>query len=214
MREVDPRQTRRQKLDNPRRWRTVAYVAALLLVAIAAPCRAAGDAAGEEAHTYGGLSTDLPFWGILAFVGFLLAIKFLGWDSLTSNMNSREEHERGLINAAEQTRREADDERREHLGRLEAVDEEVREVIDEAHRDADSTRQDILEVARHEAEVYRQRALTEISRARDQALDEIFNTLTDRVTESTQQRLVSRLTPTDQNRLIDEALASLTTQRA
>jgi F-type H+-transporting ATPase subunit b len=192
----------------------VAYEAALLLAAIAAPCHAAGDAAGDEAHAYGGLSTDLPFWGILAFVGFLVAIKFLGWDSLTSNMKLREEHERGLIKAAEQTRREADEERREHLGRLEAVDEEIREVVDEAHRDAAHTREDILSVARHEADVYRQRALTEISRARDQALDEIFNTLTDRVTDATQQRLVTRLTTTDQNRLIEEALASLTTQRA
>jgi hypothetical protein len=38
--------------------------------------------------------------------------------------------------------------------------------------------------------------------------------LTDRVTDSTQQRLATRLTATDQNRLIDEALASLTKQRA
>jgi F-type H+-transporting ATPase subunit b len=186
----------------------------VLLVGLVAPCGAAGDAAGTEAHGYGGLSSDLPFWGIVAFVGFALAIKFLGWDALTSNMQTREDHERRLIADAEQTRSQADEVRREHRGRLEAVDEEIREVIDEAHRDADSTRQDILEVARHEAEVYRQRAVTEISRARDQALDGIFNTLTDRVTDSTQQRLATRLTATDQNRLIDEALASLTTQRA
>ena len=187
---------------------------ARIIATLAAFSAAGGVACAAEEGAYAGIAGDLVFWSIVTFVVFILAIRKLGWGSFVGNMTSREHTIVGLIADAERTQREAEQVLREHRGRLEAIDETTRELLAEARRDAQYTRELILTEARAEAETLRHRALREISRARDQALDEIFDTLTDRVTETTQQRLVTRLTATDQNRLIDEALASLTTQRA
>ena len=187
---------------------------ARIFATFAAFLAAGGVACAADDGAYPGIAGDLVFWSIVTFVVFILAIRKLGWGSFVGSMTTREQTIAGLVGDAERTQQEAEQILHEHRGRLEAIDETTRELVAEARRDAQYTRELILSEARAEADTLRQRALREINRARDQALDEIFDTLTDRVTETTQQRLVTRLTATDQNRLIDEALASLTTQRA
>ncbi len=188
-------------------------------IASAAAFLAAGGAkvacaAEAGAHHYPGISGDLVFWSIVTFVVFVLAIRKLGWSNFVSGLNTRGEREAALVAEAEKTHRDAQQVVHEHTGRLEAVDETIREMLAEAQRDAQHTRQEILEVARHEAETLRQRARREIQRTRDQALDGIFDTLTSRVAEATQRRLASRMGPADHQRLIDEALSQFESQRA
>ena len=161
-------------------------------------------AADGEPYSWRG---DLSLWSIPVFILFILAIRKLGWDSLVSGMNDREAEENRLIGEAEQARREAEELLRDHKGRLEAIDEDIRELIAEAHRDAEHTKQDIIATARRESETMRNRALHEIARARDQSLDEIFVTLNERVITATEERLSKQLTADHQSRLVEEALA-------
>jgi F-type H+-transporting ATPase subunit b len=184
------------------------------LAALSAACSASILHAAEDSHGEYTLRGDLAFWSLVVFILFVIVVRKLGWGSFVNGLSTREQREAALIVEAERTERDALELLQEHKGRLEAIDETTRELLAEARRDAQYTRELIVSEARTEAEMLRQRALREISRARDQALDEIFDTLTDRVTDTTQLRLATRLTATDQNRLIDEALASLTTQRA
>lgn len=158
-----------------------------------------------EAHDYS-LSSDLPFWAIVAFLGFIAAIKFLGWDSLTSGMKAREEKELALIAEAEGLRRQAAEQLLHHRGLMEALDEEVRDVLAEAERDADHTRRDIRAAAEREADAARERARVEIRRVKDQSLNEVFETVAGRVVQLTEDKLRGRLTPQDQDQLIDAAL--------
>jgi F-type H+-transporting ATPase subunit b len=190
--------------DRPRRTR--------LLIGLAAFCCALGWAgvacAAEHDYTFAG---DLAFWEIPTFILFILLIRKLGWGSFASGMDDREAKENRLIDEAEQARREAEELLRDHKGRMEAVDEEIRELIAEAHRDAGHTRTEIIEAARREAETLRKRALNEIARARDQSLDEIFDIVNERVIAATEERLATRLTADDQNRLVEQALAQFET---
>lgn len=158
-----------------------------------------------EAHDYS-LSSDLPFWAIVAFIGFVIAIKFLGWDALTSGMKSREQKELALIAEAEGLRKQAAEQLVHHRGVMEALDEEVGEVLAEAQRDAEHTRGDIRSVAEAEAETARERARVEIRRVKDQSLNEVFEQVATRVVELTEAKLRGRLTPSDQDQLIDAAL--------
>jgi F-type H+-transporting ATPase subunit b len=161
----------------------------------------------EEAAGHGySFFADLPFWGIVAFLVFLFAIKKLGWGSLTSSMKSREEKELSFIAEAEELRREAVEKLTEHRGIMEALDEEVRGVFEEAERDADHTRRDIRVVAEREAEMARERARVEIRRVKDQSLNEVFESVASRVIQLTEEKLRGRLTPDDQDQLIDAAL--------
>lgn len=189
--------------------RRLAWLSAFVAGSSAAVVRAAE--AGHEEYQF---RSDLAFWSLVTFLLFVWVIRKLGWGSFVDGLTAREQREASLVARAEQTNRDAQELLREHKGRMEAIDEEVRELIAEAHRDAEYTRGDILAIASQEADTLRQRALTEIQRTRDQALDEIFSTLTARVASATEQRLAARLTPGDQNRLIEEALSQFATQRA
>lgn len=167
---------------------------------------------GDE-HGYTGLSSDLPFWGIIAFVGFVFAIKKLGWGPFTSGLANREAEELRLISEAEALRRQAAEQLQTHRGQMEALDEEVRGVLDEAARDAEHTRRDIREVADREAANARARADLEVSRVKDQTLSELFDGFSQRVIDTTQRQLRGGLNPAQQDQLIDEALAEFATGR-
>jgi F0F1-type ATP synthase membrane subunit b/b' len=172
----------------------------------------AADAHGGE-HGKPPLSEDLPFWGIVAFIGFIFAVKKLGWASLTSNMASREAEERKLISDAEEVRRQAAELLTSHRGQMEAIDEHVNAALDEADRDADHTRSDIRGTAEREAANARARVDLEISRVKDQTLNDLFENFTQRVIESTQDQLRGRLDPAAQDKLINAALEEFAAAR-
>lgn len=174
--------------------------AAFVLIAAAQTAQAA-----EAGGAYS-LREDLSFWGIIYFVLFLWVCKKLLWDWWQRSMGERERTEASRISAAEGASREAAELLSEHLGRLEAVDEEIRGILDEARRDAEHTRSHILDSARAEAEAARRRAIRDIERVRDQTLKELFDYLTSRTIDRTREVLANRLTETDQRRLIGEAL--------
>lgn len=165
------------------------------------------EAGHGEGHAYSGLASDLPFWGIIAFIGFVFALKKLGWGSFTSGLAGREAEEQRLIDDAEGLRRQAAEQLMFHRGTMEALDEQVREVFAEAERDAEHTRQDIRSVADREAANARARADLEISRAKDQTLNDLFENFSQQVISATQQKLDGGLNPAAQDKLIDEALA-------
>lgn len=168
-----------------------------------------GDA-HDGFHQPYSLRSDLPFWSAIAFLGFVLAIKGLGlWDLLLTNMSTREKAEAEAISTAESDLLGARTVLRTSRGRLEALDEQIRETMAEADRDARSTRNDIIAIAEREAQASVDRARLEIDRVRDQTLNEIFETVADRVADKTEQRLRSGLKNEDHDRLIGSMLNDL-----
>jgi|GEM_PF-3553809 F0F1-type ATP synthase, subunit b len=170
-----------------------------------------GDAHGGG-HGHGEYSfwADLPFWSLIAFIGFVAAIKGLGlWDLLLNNMSEREKAELNAIAAAESLLDQARNELRQAKGRIESLDETIRETLAEAQRDAETTRAQIQAVAQREAQAAVDRATLEITRVRDQSLDEIFETLSSKVADLTEARLRSDLQSDDHDRLISSMLEEL-----
>lgn len=166
------------------------------------------DHHGPEGYS---LKHDLSLWGIVAFVGFLLAVKTLGWDSLTSGMKTREETEVRLLNESEQVREAARAELQRQKGQMEALDEEIREALAEAGRDADHTRSDIRAAADRETRTAQARAEAEIARVKDQSLHDLFETMADRVALAAEQRIREKLSPRDQQELVDAAVNEFAT---
>lgn len=163
--------------------------------------------ADREAYS---IKSDLPFWSAIAFIGFVLAVKGLGlWDLLISSMADREKAESEAISTAESDLKEAHAALRKSKGRLEALDEQIRETMAEAHRDAQSTRDEIFRAANKDAKSAVDRATYEINRVRDQSLNDIFETLATRVADATEGRLRNGLHAEDHERLIDSVLGDL-----
>jgi F0F1-type ATP synthase membrane subunit b/b' len=186
-------------------------LALAVLVVSATACLA--ETAHDAAHGASGIKEDLALWGFVAFLGFLLALKFLGWVPLTSGMRAREEAENRLLQDAERLRDETAALLRQQKGQMEALDEKIRATLAEAQRDADHTRRDIRAVADRESALARQRAELEIGRVRDQSLSELFATAADRITALAESRLREKLSPAVQQRLIDETVSDFGTRR-
>lgn len=186
-------------------WQTV-RISLAMLAGWAMPAVCIAAEAGHDVP----IGQDLPLWGLVTFLGFVWVLKKLGWEPLVSGMAERERVENEAILLAEEKNRLAQQDLIERKGQLEAIDETTREFIDEAHRDAERTRNDIAEAARSEAETLKRRALREIERTRDQSLKGLFDAMALRIIERTEQRLAETLTAEDQQRLMDESLGEFT----
>ena len=198
----------------------------VLAVVACAPARA--DDEGEHAAPAGGKTAtvhvdehaegpiewrnDLALWSMVAFLIVLAILGKFAWGPLSRGLLTREQRIRDDIAAAESARHKAEAMLREHEGRLEAVQEEVRGILAEARRDAEVARQNILSDAQREAAATQQRAIEEIKRAEAQAINAVFETMNQQILAATEHVLGRSVNEQDQGRLIEEALANLRRQ--
>lgn len=193
----------------------------VMIVPVSAACAAAPQAeegihdplSGEApAHQPGPMTAekqdvDLAVWTLITFVVFLFVLKKFAWGPLVEGLDRREAGVLDNIAAAEAARLKAEKLLAEHAAKLDKVQDEVREIVAEARRDAEYTKSDIIATAQKEAEATRQRAVQDIERARDQAMDELFAHMGRSVREATEQVIGRALTGADNDRLIEEALS-------
>jgi len=170
---------------------------------------AAHEASGEikEEGVPLGFKADLALWSAVTFVIFLILLGRFAWKPLIQALDEREGKVRGDISAAESARIKAEQMLAEHSKRMAQVHEEIRALLAEAAKDGDALKQDIVGKAQKEAEAAKQRALSEISRARDSALKDLFDVMANEVAQATQHVLGRSVNAADQDRLIEEALA-------
>ena len=156
--------------------------------------------------------TDLAIYTFVVF-GLLLALLYkYAWGPVTEGLERREASIHDNIAAAEGARVKAEKMLADHAAKLEKVQDEVREILAEARRDAEHTKNEIIATAQKEAEATRVRAVQDIERARDQALDGLFEYMARCVDEATEQVVGRSLTGPDHQRLIEEALSGLSRQ--
>ena len=195
----------------------------LLVLTATSDVSAADPVGGEATQTEGdhGHDTgpplnpepDLVIWSLVSFVVFLFALKKLAWGPMIEGLTARES---GLRQAAADTEHalgKAQALLAEHEKKLAASADEVREIIAEAKRDADRTKQDIITTAQNEAEATKNRAIEDIGHAKDVALKELFDSMSGRVTSATEHVLGRSMNGDDQQRLIEEALSGFSEQQ-
>jgi F-type H+-transporting ATPase subunit b len=166
--------------------------------------------AGEELREEGvpiKFKKDLALWSAVTFLIFLFLLGRYAWKPLIAALDAREGQIRGDISAAESARLKAEQMLAEHSKRMAQVQDEVREALAQARREAESLKQEIVGQAQKEAVAAKDRAVQEISRARDSALKDLFDVMATEVAHATQHVLGRSVNSSDQDRLIDEALA-------
>jgi F-type H+-transporting ATPase subunit b len=167
------------------------------------------EAEGEHHGPPMGFQKNLALWSLVTFLVFLFVLKKLAWLPLIEGLDRREARIRQDIDDAETARLKAEQLLAEHDAKLAQVQEEVREILAEARRDAEQTRQSILDDARSEATALKDRAIGDIERARDQALTDVFTHMNKAVADATQHVLGRAITGDDQQRLVEQALAEI-----
>ena len=165
-----------------------------------------GDTAGPMTATE--KDADLAVWSLITFIVFLFVLKKYAWGPLIEGLDKREGSVIDNIAGAEAARIKAEKMLAEHAAKLDKVQDEVREIIAEARRDAEHTKNEIIATAQREAEASRQRAVQDIERARDQALDDLFAHMARSVSEATEHVIGRALTGPDKDRLIEESLSA------
>ena len=168
-----------------------------------------GEDVSAETRDPSQFKGDLAVWTLIVFVLLFLALKATAWPKISTALDEREAGIRNAIADAEKARVAAAEMLKEHQAKLDSVQEEVKAILAEARRDAERTKNDIVASANTEATTIRNRAIADIERARNQALNEVFDKLADQVAAATAQVVGRTVTQDDQSRFIHEALAQV-----
>jgi F-type H+-transporting ATPase subunit b len=194
----------------------VCAVMAMPLVSFAAEAGHGAEAehgAGHEAGLPMNWRTDLALFSLLTFAVYVTVLRVGAWGPLQAGLNERERGIKQNIADAEANRVKSETMLKDYEAKLAKVQDEVREILAEARRDAEHTKQDIIATAQREAEATKHRAIAEIERSRDQALTELFDYVSNNVINATEQVIGRSLSGPDHERLVTDALAQLNVRR-
>ena len=109
------------------------------------------------------------------FLLFLAALTYLAWKPVSTGLDRREERIRNDLAAAEKHRVESERLMSQHSAEMAKAQEQVKEILAEARRDAEVAKQNILTEAQSAAKTERDRSLHDIEQAKDQAMAELFD---------------------------------------
>ncbi len=180
-----------------------------------------GSHAGAHAHDPGhgnaGASLEDPGefradLAIYTFVVFLLLLALLGklaWPSIAAALVEREKRIEGNIADAEAMNAEAKNMLAQHEAKLALAASEVRELLDEARRDAEHTKSEIIAEAKQLADQERERAVRDVNRAADHALQNLAETSANMAVDLAGRVVKQNITPDQQAALVREALSKL-----
>jgi F-type H+-transporting ATPase subunit b len=155
---------------------------------------------------------DLAIWSFAVFLGLLGLLTKFAWKPIMQGLEKRED---GIARQIAETKAANEEAKRmlaSYERRLAEASEEVRGMLEEARRDADTTRQSIVAEARKAAEDERKRATHEIQLAKDDALSQIAEKAGHLAVEVAGKFLRDKLGSDDQARLVRESVASLSSR--
>jgi F-type H+-transporting ATPase subunit b len=174
----------------------------------ASEAEGAGHAAAKPRTAFD-VTLDLTVWTIVVFLVLLLVLKRAAWKPMLEGLQRREENIRAALEDAKRARDEAQRVRQELQTEMNHAAEKVRDLMDNARRDAERANEEMIAKARNEIQGERDRLRREIDLARDHALQEISNRVAQLATLVSAKAIRRQLSLDDHRRMVDEALAEL-----
>jgi len=151
--------------------------------------------------------TDMAVWTAVVFVLLLLVLGRFAWGPIADGLEKRESRIAGEIRAAEKANSDAKDLLSEYHQKLSLAGDEVRQLIEQAKRDAEVAGQKIVERAREEADAEKRRAVADIELATAGALKEMAERSADLAVSLAGKIVQQRLSASEHSALINEAVA-------
>jgi len=148
----------------------------------------------------------LIIWTFIVFGIVLLILWRFAWNPIAQALDERARKIHDDIGRAETLREEAEAKLNEYMEKLNGLRAEGQEIVAEARKDAEHLKQDILADARKEAEAVKERAMREVRLARDQALEDIHQQVTEISISVASQILERNLNEKDQSKMIREMI--------
>ena len=151
----------------------------------------------------------LMIWTLLAFGIAMLLLKRLAFPKIQEALDKRQRAIEESIDAAEDTRRQADKLLEEYRERLREARAQSEDIVARAHKTAESTEQQAVADGKRKREELMVQARRDIEQETRRAIQEIRKEVAGLTVTATEKVTRKALTEEDQKRLIDEALAEL-----
>ncbi len=173
---------------------------------------------GSDAHAAGthtepagvnplALDTDLAFWTAIIFVVLLTVLGKFAWGPIVKALDDREQGIADNIAAAENQHVEAKRMLGDYETKLATAADEVREMLEEARRDAEHTKGEIVAEAKAAAQAEHDRAMRDVHNAKHAALKEIGEAGANFAVDLAGKIVEKELSADDHDRLIREAVS-------
>jgi F-type H+-transporting ATPase subunit b len=163
----------------------------------------------EDKKDIFGWALDLGIWTLVVFLVLLWVLGRFAWKPMLQGLEHREKAIHAALQEAQDARDEAQKLRAQFQAQMDRANDQVREILDSARRDAERTTGEMIAQARKEIGAERDRLHREIDVARDQALQQIWGQTAQVATLVSAKVIRRQLNPDDHRQLIDEALAEL-----
>ncbi len=169
----------------------------------------AGHAAPKGDFEPFGWSVDLALFAFLIFGGLILVLQRFAWKPIMEALTDRENALQKVADDAAKARADAASLRGELDEKFAQAGDQVRQMVEEARRDGQALREEMLGRAREEIAAERDRMHRELETAKDQALQEISLRSIKLSGLLTAKVLGRQISESDHSRLLDEAIVNL-----
>ena len=198
-----------------RRLIAVAVLTWVVLLCISAPALAAEGGGGDAdalnpvnaspVNAYG-FRGDLTIWTAVVFLVVLAILYKFAWGPISEGLQRREGEIAAQIAEAQRKNEEARQILAEYEKKLVAAQDEVRSLIEQGRRDAEKVGRQLVDKAREEAAIERQRAVEQIESATLAALKELAERSATLAVDLAGKIVGARLQAADHSRLIEQAV--------
>lgn len=153
-----------------------------------------------------------PQYILVSFVGFLILLFVLtkyAFGPLVAVLQARQDKIRGDLDEAQRSKDEMVRLQQEYTQRLNQIEDEARDKIAAAVREAQAARDEILNRAHSEASAIVQRGQEEVAAERAKAIVEARNQIVDLASLMASRTVRQTLNASSQAQLVDEAIAGI-----
>jgi F-type H+-transporting ATPase subunit b len=154
-------------------------------------------------------NVGIMIWTIVVFAISLLILRKWVYPVIAEALDKRAKTIAGDIDAAEQTRKDADQLLEEYRERLKEARAQSEEIVQRARQTADSHEHESRERGQEILAEAAKRAERDIEAATKRALDDIRREVADLTVMATEKVTRKTLNDSDQRRLVEEALSEL-----
>ncbi|HLW63915.1 MAG TPA: ATP synthase F0 subunit B [Gemmataceae bacterium] len=155
---------------------------------------------------------DLGIWALVIFVLVYLGLTRFAWKPMLQGFIDREDRIRSTEEHAEKLRIDAMNLQAQLDAKWKEVGGQIATAMDEARKERDALKEQIVSKAKAEIQSERERLQREIETRKDQVLKDLYEQSVNLATVLSSKVIGKQLSPDDHHRLLDETLAELKQQ--
>ncbi|NLX56802.1 MAG: F0F1 ATP synthase subunit B [Planctomycetaceae bacterium] len=174
--------------------------------AVLSAAAAEGGAAGAGAPNPLIIDPDLAWFTLVVFVVLLLVLTKFAWKPLLAGLDRRERTIAQMIDEAKRNHDAAAEQLQAYEQKLASATVEAQNVLAQARRDATAAGEQLINAAREQAHRERQRALDDITVAKNAAVQELADQSAKLAFMLARKLIHKELKPEDHTALIRESL--------